>query len=417
MDKGVPVCFFVTNAELITTLSQWLSWVKSNCSLHVKCVIIDCSPVEIGALEKVFGQSVQVLLCYWHIKRAWEMHIKKDIKEAFYQQYDKFVSKFAGHEKFVAYFATHWHAKRDLWSMTWRLDARFHTNNLIESYHHILKAYYLRRSRNFWIIYGFKKLVLTHVEKAKKKKTFDVAHKDVLCMIETVEDNLLLVKEEVLSVCSCPDSNHLCKHIFLVCRMMGLQYSLTKELPIVQNPEVQVVERNEESAAAQNELHLLELDEVSESLFKKLEQAFRKQKAENLKSGSGMDVTSQVLRDCLSLMEETGVASQQKFSDNVSVGNEEIHNSKSDSDESDNAEKSSGDDESSNGKESKDDDENVVEIEVEEFVDEDPFVTPNMPENPVHRFITTFVVMFASHYVVNKGAIVLIEFINKLLTI
>ncbi|OAD80862.1 hypothetical protein PHYBLDRAFT_161501 [Phycomyces blakesleeanus NRRL 1555(-)] len=59
----------------------------------------------------------------------------------------------------------------------------------------------------------------------------------------------------------------------------------------------------------------------------------------------------------------------------------------------------------------------IVEIKVKEFDNEDPFATPNMPENPVHRFITTFVVMFASHYVVNKGAVVLIKFINKLLTI
>ncbi|OAD75512.1 hypothetical protein PHYBLDRAFT_64428 [Phycomyces blakesleeanus NRRL 1555(-)] len=48
---------------------------------------------------------------------------------------------------------------------------------------------------------------------------------------------------------------------------------------------------------------------------------------------------------------------------------------------------------------------------------ENSFATPNMPENLVHRFIATFVIMFASHYVVNKGADVLIEFINKLLSI
>ncbi|OAD81258.1 hypothetical protein PHYBLDRAFT_161877 [Phycomyces blakesleeanus NRRL 1555(-)] len=161
--------------------------------------------------------------------------------------------------------------------MAWRLNARFHTNNLIESYYHILKAYYLGRSKNFWvnrlvymfsqvvehdyrqeglkIMYGFKKLVLTHVEKAKKK-AFDVDHEDALCMIKTVEDNLvykcrsftdnsvwyeLLLKEEVLSVGSCPDPNNLCKHIFLVGTIMGLQYSLTKELPIIQNPEVQII--------------------------------------------------------------------------------------------------------------------------------------------------------------------------------
>ncbi|OAD68829.1 hypothetical protein PHYBLDRAFT_149840 [Phycomyces blakesleeanus NRRL 1555(-)] len=102
---------------------------------------------------------------------------------------------------------------------------------------------------------------------------------------------------------------------------------------------------------------------------------------------------------------------------NVLVGNKEIHNSENNSDVSSNDEESSGDDENSNDKENKDDDKDVVEIKVEEFVDEDPFATPNMSESLVHRFIAKFVVMFASRYVINKGTVVLIEFINKLLTI
>ncbi|OAD79477.1 hypothetical protein PHYBLDRAFT_58525 [Phycomyces blakesleeanus NRRL 1555(-)] len=89
----------------------------------------------------------------------------------------------------------------------------------------------------------------------------------------------------------------------------------------------------------------------------------------------------------------------------------ESNGKSSDGDKNDNDEESNG------GEESEDNEENIVEIEVEEFDTEDPFATPNMPENSVHRFIATFVVMFASRYVVNKGAVVLIEFINKLLLI
>ncbi|OAD80245.1 hypothetical protein PHYBLDRAFT_140249 [Phycomyces blakesleeanus NRRL 1555(-)] len=58
-----------------------------------------------------------------------------------------------------------------------------------------------------------------------------------------------------------------------------------------------------------------------------------------------------------------------------------------------------------------------IKTDVEEFVNEDPFDAPNMPENPVHWFIATFAVLFISHYVVNKGAAILIEFINQLLKI
>ncbi|OAD81159.1 hypothetical protein PHYBLDRAFT_72980 [Phycomyces blakesleeanus NRRL 1555(-)] len=89
----------------------------------------------------------------------------------------------------------------------------------------------------------------------------------------------------------------------------------------------------------------------------------------------------------------------------------ELNDESSDGDENDNDEESNG------SEESEDDEENIVEIEVEEFDTEDPFATTNMPENPVHRFIATFVVMFVSHYVVNKGTVVLIEFIKKLLSI
>jgi hypothetical protein len=42
--------------------------------------MIDCSKAEIGAIREAFGQNVSVLLCHWHIKRAWEKKIKSDIK-------------------------------------------------------------------------------------------------------------------------------------------------------------------------------------------------------------------------------------------------------------------------------------------------------------------------------------------------
>ncbi|OAD66837.1 hypothetical protein PHYBLDRAFT_70172 [Phycomyces blakesleeanus NRRL 1555(-)] len=67
-----------------------------------------------------------------------------------------------------------------------------------------------------------------------------------------------------------------------------------------------------------------------------------------------------------------------------------------------------------NENESEDD---IIDLDSNELNSEDPFATPDMPRNPVHRFIATFVVMFASRYVIDKGAVVLIEFINKLLTI
>ncbi|OAD71067.1 hypothetical protein PHYBLDRAFT_171128 [Phycomyces blakesleeanus NRRL 1555(-)] len=59
----------------------------------------------------------------------------------------------------------------------------------------------------------------------------------------------------------------------------------------------------------------------------------------------------------------------------------------------------------------------VNEIEIEDFNSEDPFAAPDMPENEVYQFIAIFTVLFASRHVVDKGAAVLIEFINNLLRI
>ncbi|OAD65482.1 C2H2-type zinc finger transcription factor [Phycomyces blakesleeanus NRRL 1555(-)] len=94
------------------------------------------------------------------------------------------------------------------------------------------------------------------------------------------------------------------------------------------------------------------------------------------------------------------------MADNVSVDNEisEVNGNDSDIERDMNSDSGSGEEEG-------------VETDVEEFVNEDPFDAPNMPENPVHWFIATFAVLFISRYVVNKGAAILIEFINQLLKI
>ena len=80
-NRGVPVCQFITDREVIPTLSSWLNWLKTNFILKVKRIMIECSPTEIAAINEVFGDNVSILLCHWHIKRAWETHLKKLVSE------------------------------------------------------------------------------------------------------------------------------------------------------------------------------------------------------------------------------------------------------------------------------------------------------------------------------------------------
>ncbi|OAD66768.1 hypothetical protein PHYBLDRAFT_174798 [Phycomyces blakesleeanus NRRL 1555(-)] len=49
---------------------------------------------------------------------------------------------------------------------------------------------------------------------------------------------------------------------------------------------------------------------------------------------------------------------------------------------------------------------NVIGLDNNELNSKDPFATPDMPQNLVHRFIATFVVMFAPRYLVDKGTVV-----------
>ncbi|PHZ17466.1 uncharacterized protein RHIMIDRAFT_243532 [Rhizopus microsporus ATCC 52813] len=78
-NKRLPVCFFVTDNEIIPTLHQWLSWLKDSFNLNVKRIMVDCSPTEFAAIREV-SDNVDILLCHWHIKRAWETHIKRGVK-------------------------------------------------------------------------------------------------------------------------------------------------------------------------------------------------------------------------------------------------------------------------------------------------------------------------------------------------
>lgn len=76
--KGVPAGFFITSIETTNIIAEWLYWVKSNNIINVKRIMIDCAPAEIAAIKQVMP-SVQVLLCHWHIIRAWDAHILADV--------------------------------------------------------------------------------------------------------------------------------------------------------------------------------------------------------------------------------------------------------------------------------------------------------------------------------------------------
>jgi hypothetical protein len=62
-NKGVPVCSFLTDKEIEPILVTCLKWLKETFVLNVKNIMIDCSPTEISAIEKIFSE-VNVILCH-----------------------------------------------------------------------------------------------------------------------------------------------------------------------------------------------------------------------------------------------------------------------------------------------------------------------------------------------------------------
>lgn len=244
-NKGVPVCFFLTDAERQSVLVQWLRWLIDVAGpLPVEKIMIDCSQTEISAIREVFGESLNVLLCHWHIKRAWEKHLKTDVKirnstmesvqaratvrstlnNLMYaeeeEEYDRVFAAFEEKYKdsfgtFVAYYIDNWHKRRQYWARPWRKDASFDTNNLIESYHNQLKSNYFGRSRNTRvdrIIYllsqvvivdyrqdalrvqiGSKQFYLSPQEKQRKQKADDISIEEAVYMISEVDLNVSVI--------------------------------------------------------------------------------------------------------------------------------------------------------------------------------------------------------------------------------
>lgn len=245
-NKGVPVCFFITDAEKQPILVQWLKWLVDVAGpLPVKKIMIDCSRAEISAIHEVFGPSFNVLLCHWHIKRAWEKHLKSLVKvpnstmesvqaranvrsmlnNLMYadneDEYDSMFTMFQekyedDFSSFVMYYRDNWHEKRNLWARPWRKDATFQTNNLIESYHNQIKSNYFGRSRNTRvdrIIYllsqviivdyrqdalrvqlGSKKFYLSPQENKRKEKADEIDIEKAIYMVTELDDNVSAFK-------------------------------------------------------------------------------------------------------------------------------------------------------------------------------------------------------------------------------
>lgn len=76
-NRGIPVAWFTTSIVSDFALIKCLSWLRDNNDLQVKKIMIDGSPTENLAIKNVFGDSVGISVCNWHIEKTWGSQIEQ----------------------------------------------------------------------------------------------------------------------------------------------------------------------------------------------------------------------------------------------------------------------------------------------------------------------------------------------------
>ncbi|KAI7885962.1 uncharacterized protein EV154DRAFT_605713 [Mucor mucedo] len=199
-EKGVPVCFLVTDNEVTSALSLWFFWLKSNFKLQVKQIITDSFSTEVFSIIASYNNNITVTMSHWHIEQAWETQIEnhasvvgsfqktyrlqKRVREfldcmmhapneaSFHLSLVLFKIEFKKFSSFIKYFEQNWVVKKELWCKAWREPTSFDFNNFMESYHAHLKPFYpgsvdpLRVDR---LIYLLSQAVMTDYQQESSK--------------------------------------------------------------------------------------------------------------------------------------------------------------------------------------------------------------------------------------------------------
>ncbi|KAG2201832.1 hypothetical protein INT47_004389 [Mucor saturninus] len=252
-EKGVPVCFLVTDNEVTSALSLWFFWLRSNFKLQVKQIITDSFATEVFSIIASYNNNITVTMSHWHIEQAWETHIENHASE-----FKKFSS-------FIKYFEQNWVVKKELWCKAWREPTSFDFNNFMESYHAHLKPFYpgsvdpLRVDRLIYLLsqavmtdyqqesskalHGNSDRQLTEIEVEREKEALAIKYSKACTMVEHTgnkqyykcksvkkKDTAYDVKSHdgFLNFCDCEEAPSLCEHIFLVSRIYHLPFSLSK---------------------------------------------------------------------------------------------------------------------------------------------------------------------------------------------
>lgn len=295
--KGAPAAFMMTNCARSEVISHFLRKVREFAWFLPKQVVIDCDQAETNALREIWNDEVTIVYCRWHVlkafannvrtkvtlgqrgtknKKDWDEHkalikekqkemraafdevVRSETKEIGEQRIQEFLSRFEDFPQLIEYTSRQWFAKKDFIINGRAKNFLIHasTNNFIESFHNVLKRYYLKRSsrsRPDMLVFklfhnvvenyqaedlmsrnGYAERANDKGEKAAKAKALKISKSErerlVTLVTEgrfqvksfTTEGVLYLVELDDLNFhnakCTCPafkNSLSLCKHIFL----------------------------------------------------------------------------------------------------------------------------------------------------------------------------------------------------------
>lgn len=304
--KGAPAAFMMTNSQRSEVIAHFLKAVRAFCSFQPVQAVIDCDQAETNALKEVWQNEVSIVWCRWHILKAfanslkskvtvgprggqsredWDAHKqnveikKKEITQAFKnviasptqeigeQRISDFMKRFKEYPQLIEYTARQWFAKKEFVvnGMAPNILVHASTNNFIESFHNVLKRYFLGRSRSqgpdflvFKLFFqvelnyraeekmvkcGFQERVHDKGEKKASKKAFDLSQEVMKKWVSfesegkvkvrsfTTSDQFYYVGLDTKSRqnvnCTCKayeNSLSWCKHIFL-----GWRWHFTRE--------------------------------------------------------------------------------------------------------------------------------------------------------------------------------------------
>jgi hypothetical protein len=136
------------------TIEFFLNWVKeASPAVRPAVIMSDRDQAQLNALRKVYPGS-QILLCIWHVLRAFQTHfvidhfqdlwakVKSWVKTKDQDEFNKIWAEIASDpsvpKSLIDYFTKDWIPHKEMWALSYRTERSLReegdTNMLIESY-------------------------------------------------------------------------------------------------------------------------------------------------------------------------------------------------------------------------------------------------------------------------------------------